>query len=211
MEGTPQKKEDVKPTVLTNDEQALANRVAGSSAEWQTINEREVEDFSLSEDPFKLPEPAKKLQDEKKFKFRWFSRNPQRVDEVKNFAKVRRWWVVNRVQPMVGAFDDFVDGSTGGIHCLDQLLFFKPWWLWEAEQKVDRRLAEADMGVIENKDGEDAGDLKWAAGKRKLHDKTMGRQEVAGSDIHFRGEADVDADMGRGERPVTEGDLTTQE
>lgn len=210
MVATPQQKKVETPDVLTPDERAITSRIMSETSEWQTINERDVEDFSLSVDPFKLPEPAQKLQDEKKYKFRWFTRSPQRVDEVKNLAKIRKWWVVNRVQPVPGVFDNHVDGTSGGIHCLDQLLFFKPWWLWEAEQKLEHRLAEADMGLVD-KDGTDAGDLKWAAGKRKLSDRSLGRPEITGSDIHFRGEADVDAELGRVAPIVSEADLDIKE
>jgi hypothetical protein len=199
MEGTPQAKIELpEPNLspLTPDEQALANRVAGSSEEWQTINERDVNDFSLSEDPFKLPLPAQKLEAAKKFKFRWFTRTPQRVDEVKSFQKVRRWWVVNGTQPVPGAFDAYIDGSTGGVHHLDQLLFFKPWWLWEAEDALDRKLADAQSNLTE-KDGEEKNSLRYAASKRSGKEKSAGRQEVTGSDILFKGEADYDAEVGK--------------
>ncbi len=194
---------------ITPDEQALASRIATGSAEWETIKEEDVVDFSLSEDPFKLPDLALRLQAEKKFKFRWYTRTPERVDQVKNFSKVRRWWVVNRTQPVAGLFDNVVDTCTGGIHCLDQLLFFKPWWLWVAEEKLDQKLADSQVDLTDRNE-EEKNNLRFAASKRKLGEKSKGRQEVHGGDVLFKGEEDVDSELGQRTPAASESDLTTE-
>ncbi len=178
---------------LTQEEKAIYSRVISESTEWQTINERDVNDFSLSEDPFKLPEPAQKLRDKKQFAFRWIERKPERLDAVKNAQEILRWWPVNRVQPVVGAFDAFVDGSTGAVHLLDQMLVFKPWWLYERELKHYGKLANTGEDLTA-KDGKELNDLRFAASRRKTDkDSKVRRTEITGSDIQFRGEADVDA------------------
>lgn len=206
MDATPKTKTEVKSispveakpdlSPLTPNEQALANRVASGGSDWQTINERDVNDFSLSEDPFKLPPPALKLQAERKFKFRWYTRTPERVDQVKGFQKIRKWWVVNRTQPVPGVFDDLIDGSTGGIHCYDQLLFFKPWWLWQAEDALDQKIANAQANLVDM-DETEKNDLRFAASRRSGKDKSAGRQEVTGSDVMFKGEADYETEIGK--------------
>ena len=202
------KKEGKAPDLspLTPDEKALASRISGPSNDWQTINERDVLDFSLSEDPFKLPPPALKLEAEKKFKFRWFSRSPQRADEVKSFAKVRRWWVVNGVQPVGGLFDEFIDSTTGGIHLHDQLLFFKPWWLWKAEEKVEASLADSQV-KLEDKDETEKNDYRLVASKSEIGGKA-GRERIVGSDVVFPSEDEVDRELGKTVQPVSEKDLT---
>jgi hypothetical protein len=183
------------PTVaspMTQEERAIFNRVASESREWATIDPYATEDYSLAEDPFKLPEQALKLQKDKQFQFRWITRTPERLDQVKGKPVPFRWWPVNNVQPVGGLFRNVVDGSTGAVHLMDQMLVFKPWWMWEQEKKLKDR--QADMrGDLTERDNEEIGSLRLAASKRKASDPRS-RVEVSGSDIQFKGEADVYGD-----------------
>ena len=54
-------------------------------------------------------------------------------------------------------------------------------------------------------------DLRWAASRRKLDGKSAGRQEVTGSDVMFKGEAEYDADMGKVTPTVTESEMAVNE
>ena len=195
---------------MTPEERAIFNRVSSEDHEWATIDPYATIDFdAMTQVPFKLPEPAQKLQDAKKFKFRWFERTPKRVDEVKNWSVPLRWWPVNGVQPEAGKFDRCVDGTTGAVHMDDQMLFFKPWWMWEREQEYQDRLAGNEP--LTAKDDTEKNDIRFAASRRKEGEKAS-RVEVSGNDIVFRGEADVDAENGRGSFGyASEGDMVVNE
>jgi hypothetical protein len=177
---------------LTPEEQAIFSRVSSESREWATIDPRATLDYSLAEDPFKLPEPALKLQKNKEFQFRWIKRSPERLDEVRNAPEIKRWWPVNSTQPVGKAFDKFIDSSTGAVHLLDQVLVFKPYWLWEKECDFKNRLANSRTDVTA-KDNQEKNDLRFSASKRKLGESRT-RAEVSGEDVQFRGEADVYGD-----------------
>ena len=191
---------------MTSDEKAIASKVMAENRDWATIDPQATLDYSLAEDPFKLPEPAQKLQEKKEFAFRWYKRSPERVDEVMNFPVPRRWWPVNRMQPVGGLFDKHVDGSTGAVHLMDQMLFFKPWWMYEKQEYMKARLADT-RGDLTSRDGQEKNDLRLAAARRKPGDPRT-RTEISGSDIQFRGEADVD---GGEYGAVSESDLVVNE
>jgi hypothetical protein len=163
------------------------------SDEWAHIDPHATLDFSLAEDPFKLPEPARKLRDQKLFNFRWFERTPQRLDEVKGLPVPLKWWPANRMQPQAGIFDNLVDGTTGAVHRMDQMLFFKPWWMWEKEAEIEARKADT-RGDLTDKDGEVLDDdtgIRLQASKRRPgdpRDRKDHRPEVTGSDIQYEGE-----------------------
>ena len=130
-----------------------------------------------------------KLQKEKKFQFRWIERKPERLDAVKNAQEVRRWLPVNSTQPVAGAFDRHIDGSTGAVHLLDQILVWKPYWLFEKEQALEVRLA-GGLNDISAKDGQEKNDLRLAASKRKASESRT-RIEVSGDDIQYTGEVEA--------------------
>ena len=198
------------PIDMTADEKAIFSRVASESQEWATIDPHATLDYALAEDPFKLPDAALKLEKNKEFKFKWISRKPERLDEVKNASIPFRWWPVNRMQPVAGAFDRNVDGTTGAVHLLDQMLVFKPWWMWQKEEDFQAKLADT-RGDLTSKDGQEKNDLLLAAARRK-EGEPKSRAEVAGNDIHFRGEADVDEASGRaGYGYASESDLVVNE
>jgi len=145
----------IKEVTLTSDQKALADRIAsGKDREWETITEESMVDFSLDQEPYPLPPEAKKLQDEKRYAFRYILAKVERIDEVKSSEVPFRWWVVNRNS--IPELAKYCDSMLGGYQLKDQILMFKPWWMHrkhkDAEQ--DRAKARGMAGAIENKDGE---------------------------------------------------------
>lgn len=198
---------------MTSEERAIYSRVAAESDEWKTITEGDIEDFSLAEDPFKLPLPAQKLRDQEEFAFRWITRTQSRVDEMKNKRPPFAWWPVNSMQPVAGLFDKFIDPIHGGIGKEDQILVFKPWWMFQKELDYERMLADGNSADItsKNKAKTPAGDLEYRAGKRSGYDSHALREEVKGSDIQFDGETEVDLAAGIYTPQVSESDLAVNE
>jgi hypothetical protein len=137
-------------TNLTPEELAIAKRVGNEDDGWQTIGESDMNDFSMSEDPFRLPPPAQKAENEKKYAFRWIRRDPARLDEVKRKPVPMRWWIANRTTtPFLASY---VDPILGCITNHDQMLVFKPWWMHEKEKEAKRELADAlDQRRVDNK------------------------------------------------------------
>jgi hypothetical protein len=201
----------VDPLNMTPEEKAIFSRVQAESSDWKTISEDEAVDYSLSRDPYDLPAPAKKLEKEKRFKFRWIVRTPARLDEIRNKQVPFRWWIVNSTQPVGLVFGPFLDPNNGCVSREDQMLVFKPWWMYEKERAFKERLADASAGV-EAKDGEKKRaskdtDVEIRAGKRKGTSDEALRQEIRGSDIQFKGESELDAEQGIYHQGVTDSDL----
>ena len=152
---------------LTPEELAIARRVA---AEGPILDHGEegMVDFSLAEDPLKLPEPALKEQREKRLAFRWIRRSPERIDQVRNASPPLRWWICNRVNTPFLA--KYVDPVLGAVVRMDLILVCKPWSHFMAEQKA--KLELADMGTastIKAKDGVRDGKgehYEWKGGMR---------------------------------------------
>lgn len=202
---------------LTPEEQAIYRRVISDSEDWKTITEDEALDYSLSRDPFELPAPALKLQKNKEFAFRWITRRSERLDEIKNKPVPFKWWPVNLNQPVGTIFKAYIDPNNGCVSREDQMLVFKPYWMFEKELAYKRGLADvADTNRLESlhgqtrKAGRDA-DVEIIAGKRSgLESKTL-RQEIKGSDIQFKGEEEVDIEAGRSFPVASESDLNVEE
>jgi len=180
---------------MTPEEKAIFSRVASESMEWATIDPTATLDYSLADDPFKLPEPAIKLQKDKQFQFKWIERISTRLDEVKNKQVPFRWWPVNNMQPVGGLFKDFVDSSTGAVHLMDQMLVFKPWWMWEKEREIKNKIADTRGDLTSKNKQKPTDNIELAATIRKTGDPRQ-RPEITGNDIQFRGEAEIDRDMG---------------
>lgn len=207
-------KENIAPTAqeiddskMTPEERAIYHRVASASDEWKEAPlVTDMEDFSLAEDPFKLPEPAAKLRDAKKYVFRWITRDPRRLDEMMNKNKVFRWYPVNSTAPN-GDFAKFVDRNNGAVCREDQMLVFKRYDMFELEQNYKRGLADTSLQSKDpmNKSGD------FSAARRKATDGKSLREEVKGSDIQFKGEAEVDAEMGIATPDVADSELQTEE
>lgn len=198
---------------LTPEELAIYGRVAAESDDWKTITEEGTNDFSLSRDVFELPEPAKKLRDKKEFAFRWITRKPERLDEMKNKSDPFKWWPVNSTQPVGKIFSSFLDPNMGCVSREDQMLVFKPWWMFLKERAYKDRLADAayNSSALEGKDRQRIGDVELKAGKRSGNEDKQLRQEIKGSDIQFRGEEEVDAAAGRSYPGASESDLSVNE
>lgn len=128
---------------LTPEERAIAQRVANQNTEWHTIREDELEDFSLSEDPYKLPPVAFKMQNEKKYAFRWCERTPERIDQItRTYDTYKRWTLVTR--STIPELESEVDSTLGCVCRGDQALLYRPWYYHENEKRMKAELAEAN-------------------------------------------------------------------
>jgi hypothetical protein len=183
---------DEQPRVLSSDEQSIAQRVAAADREWELFNEDSVIDFSLADDPLKLPEPALKMEKEKKFKFRWIERKPARLDTMRNLRVPMKWWPCNSTNTPF--LDGFFDPILGCVSRLDQMLVFKPWIMWTKEREIKDQMAGAvDSGTILSKQGEAKGGMDFIASRRnpeRVLDTP--RQEISGTDVVLHDEALID-------------------
>lgn len=164
---SPKKAKPLKP-ILTPEEAAIVSRIRAEDDTWKTVSEDEALDFSLAEDPFKLPEEAKRLQDEHKFRFRWIERTKERIDEIRTLDIPKRWWIVNAAT--IPELARLVDPVLGCITKLDQMLVFKPHWMFDAEQAMKTQMADTkdQSGRLEGKHGvpvDDSGS-EFLAGKK---------------------------------------------
>ena len=160
---------------LTPEERALSARIASDDSSWQTISEEDLGDFSLREDAYKLPSEAAEKLRQKKFAFRWIAKTPERLDEIRSLDPPARWGVCNATNTPFLA--KYVDPAHGGIQKLDQILVFKPYWMWEMHQKA--KLAEGnakiDSGDISKRDGQQEDWGEWKAGPEQ---RITGKDEV---------------------------------
>ncbi|MCK4240811.1 MAG: hypothetical protein KAX30_04250 [Candidatus Atribacteria bacterium] len=163
---TKETKIKTQPKNLTAEEAAIFQRIKSEDREWETISEDETLDYSLADDPFKFPKVAIELMDAKKLAFRWITRKNERIDEIRNLPVPRRWWIVNT--STVPELANDVDPVLGCITLLDQLLVFKPYWMYKAENKM-----KAEMADTKDK----AGDLK---SKDKMSIDESGSEFLAG-------------------------------
>lgn len=128
-------------THLTAEEAALRSIVQAEQDTWLGLTDADIEDFSLSEDPFKLPKEAQQLQDRKEFAFRWCEAKVTRAKELQNAPVPFRWWICNATTcPTLARHCDSIDG---GIHNRDQILLIKPWWMAEKVKKLKNAMDEA--------------------------------------------------------------------
>ena len=164
---------------LTPEEQAIVSRISGETNDWQTIGEESMVDFSLSEQPFKLPKEAQKHFDEKRFVFRWAERTPKRIDTLRTAEPPMRWIIVNKTTcPWIG--DRNVDPVLGCVCRHDQLLMFKPWSWNELVKREKLRMAGAvDMKDIKNRNGQKGDGYEWKAGESY---KISGGDQIIGAD-----------------------------
>uniref|UniRef100_A0A6M3IIS4 C2H2-type domain-containing protein n=1 Tax=viral metagenome TaxID=1070528 RepID=A0A6M3IIS4_9ZZZZ len=176
------------PKNLTPEEAAIFQRVMSEDNDWQQIDEGDMEDFSLSTDPFSLPAEAKKKFDQKEFVFRWAERRPSRIDTLRSAMPPLRWMIVNRnTCPWINPKD--IDPILGCVPRLDQMLLFKPWsWNAKVRQAKDA-LADgsANRGDIKSRNGMKDERAEWMAGEKYK----IGRGDVVMSD-----EAIIDLEAG---------------
>lgn len=174
---------------LTPDERALVDQITRSKDDWHTIREDEILDFSLSEDPLKLPTEAKERQDRKEFAFRWCERTPKRVAELTNASPPLKWWVANATTAPY--LQKHVDPTIGGVCRLDQILLLKPWNL---HQKVKDAVAASAKALYNSRELEKGGSQKIASRDDRDHLAVVSgeRAAVKGNDMVFNGEAGSD-------------------
>jgi len=196
---------EVNSTTMSSEERAIFNRVMSASDEWkESIQGFDMNDFSLAEDPFKLPKPAQRLRDAGEYAFRWITRDPKRLDEIMNKNRIARWYPVNSTAP-TSDFRKFIDRNNGAVCREDQMLVFKRYDVFQMEQKMKHSLADAFTKSHDplSKTGDE-----FSATKRRVIDGKASREEVKGDDIHFRGEAEVDKEAGVYTPNVSDNDLT---
>ena len=164
---------------LTQEEAALFERIKaeGQDRDWERVTEDEALDFKLRDDPFPLPDFAKKFLDKRKFAFRWIERKKERIDEIRSMSIPQKWWIVN-ASTMPECVDD-LDPVLGCVCIYDQLLVFKPYWM----SVKNRQMEEAYM---EQKASE--GDLK--SKHHQVVDET-GSEFLAGKEAKISGKDDV--------------------
>ena len=171
---------------LTPDERALVDQITRSKDDWSTITEESMLDFSLAEDPLKLPAEAKQRQDRKEFAYRWCERTPKRVAELTNAAAPLKWWVANRVTAPY--LEKYVDPTVGGILRLDQILLLKPWAM---HQKVKDAVNDSAKALYNSRELDKGGAQKIQTRDDRGHLKVVAgeRAKIQNGDMVFEGEA----------------------
>lgn len=138
---------------LTQEEAAVFERVkaAGEDREWERVTEDDAIDFKLAQDPMKLPDFAEKLLNLREFVFRWIERKKERIDEVRSMPIPQKWWIVN-ASTMPDCVKD-LDPILGCVCKLDQLLVFKPYWMYLKKKEMEDADSEekASAGELESK------------------------------------------------------------
>jgi len=171
-----------KTNTLTPDEMAIFQRVKSEQDDWKTITEESVSDYSLMQDPFKLPAEVKAFEIQKMYKFRWIERKSSRLDEVRSANVPHKWWIVNA--DTIPELAELCDPILGSINRLDQMLVFKPWWMWEKRQQIFSDITDAQdrSGALERQGIDSRDGVQMIPGKR-TPDQTMPlRGEVRGGD-----------------------------
>lgn len=182
---------------MTPEQQAIAARVANEGFDdgWLHVTEDDMNDFSLSVNPWDLPREAKKLQDEKKYAFRFCERTPARIDMLtRSQAPPLKWGIVNSVQ--LPELAHLVDPITGGVCVGNQILLFKPWAHHAKVKEAKARLADGASR---------AQSLDGAATKLSSPDGKI--QATAGPDNRIGGrdvvvQAEDPRDVGSGDKGV---------
>jgi hypothetical protein len=183
--NTPEKVAESK-TTLTTEESAIVNRVLAEKDDWKQIKESEVDDFQLANDPMEFPEPAKEMKAKKKYAFRWITRTTARMDEMRNKPVPFKWWICNAVNtPFLEGYFDPV------LRCvckLDQMLVFKPFWMFVKEQEFKASAAERNAA---------SGDLKKKAGTVKGGGELVEGNKIGKGDVLQHENVDDLVDGGR--------------
>ena len=196
-----------KPANLTPEEAAIFSRVEseGRDREWERVTEEDAHDFSLAQDPMKLPDFAEKLRDAKEYAFRWITRNKERVDEVRSMPKPQKWWIVNATT-MPESIND-LDPVLGCVCKLDQLLVFKPFWMYVKEKQmenahIERQYAAGDLKSKHHQAVDETGS-EFLSGREA---KIGGRDEVQWHETDAAKVADSDTAVVGAATAFEEGD-----
>lgn len=154
----------------TPSQKELQAEVGSSDDSWKTITEEDVIDFSFGGDPYPLPKEAAVKAREHKFAFRWIEDSTKRLQEVTRVDAPLRWWVCNSTNTPY--LIKYINPVTGAIHCKDQILIFKPYWMAEKIRELKEGVSEARLqaGTLKNHDDENA---SWRTGpKNAINPKT---------------------------------------
>lgn len=180
------------PASLTPEERALVEQVSRSTDDWTAITEDDMLDYSLAEDPLKLPPEAKQRQDRKEMAYRWCERTPKRVAELTNASPPLKWWVANSTTAPY--LQKYVDPTLGGICKLDQILLLKPWKL---HQKVKDAVEGSARALYNSRELEKGGAQRVQSRDSSDHLRVIAgeRAHIKGSDAVFEGES-MGADVG---------------
>lgn len=177
---------------MTTNELAIFKRIAGQSDDWKTIQEKDIDDYSLRQDPFMLPDSIKQLEQAKEFKFRWVQRTIERLDEVRAAPVPHRWWIVNRdTFPQINP--DLFDPVLGCIVLHDQMLVFKPYWMFEKRQALVADITDAqDRSSIERMGSENRDGVNISGGKKSPDQVHSLPGEIKHNDQLFQNPNDPD-------------------
>jgi len=183
-------------TILSPDEQAIADLVASDSEEWGHIREDELNDFSLMESQLALPPEALALERDRKYAFRWCERTPDRVRQLTRAARRPAKWKIANANNLP-ELANLVDSLLGGVCVLDQILLFKPWHDHVLVQKAKGDVAEVTdrSGTLTGRSIELSCDgIHAKASVRRMGtDQAPTPQEVGGSDVVM---AEESSDLG---------------
>lgn len=198
-ETTERKDEKVtkKTQALTPEEMAIFQRIKNEADDWKTITEESVDDYSLMEDPFKLPDQVREFEVKKQFKFRWIERKSERLDEIRSAKVPNKWWIVN--VDTFPTLESLCDPILGCISRQDQMLVFKPWWMHEKRMQLldELNAAQDRTGTLEGKDGETREGVQFIAGKQSPDDPKPLRGSIkAGDKIEYEETGQDDRSFG---------------
>jgi hypothetical protein len=132
---------------LTPEQSVIVNRVLAETAEWETIREDQMNDFSLSIPILDLkhnfPE-AWKEQAEKRYAFRWTTRTDKSIDELtRGGHPVTRWKICTSLTTPF--LRKYMDSTLGCVARLDQILLFRPWERHMMEKQAREQVTNAAM------------------------------------------------------------------
>jgi len=177
---------------MTSEELAIFKRIAGQSDDWRSIPEKDIADYSLRNDPFMLPESILQLERSREFKFRWISRSVDRLDEVRSAQVPHRWWIVNRdTFPQLP--HDLFDPVLGCIMRHDQMLVFKPYWMFEKRQALIADITDAqDRSSVERMGSEMRDGVNISGGKKSSGQMHSLPGEIKAGDQIFENPQDPD-------------------
>lgn len=182
---------------LTPEEMAIFQRVKSESKDWKTITEESVDDYSLMQDPFRLPDEIKEYETKRKFKFRWVERTSERLDEIRSERVPHKWWIVNT--DTFSALKHLCDPVLGCISRKDQMLVFKPWWMHEKRMQLldEINMAQDRSGTLEGRNGETREGVQFIAGKQSPGDPRPLRGAIkAGDKIEYEETGQDDRSFG---------------
>lgn len=179
-----------KPQALTPDENALFDQISRSKMDWEQITEDDLNDFSLSEDPMKLPPEAARKQELREYAFHWAAENSKRIAQLTGAAAPDKWWVVNRTTaPWLPS--KYFDPTVGAIRKKGCILMMRPWKLHQLVKNAKLKLANA---LYESRDISKGAAERVASHDDQGHVKvvTGDRAAIRGGDTVFNGEASSD-------------------